>query len=216
MATSFDSIYSLNLAIMTDSKLSSLADNLYYYALFDYLSFGIAQFRKYCYQDLDDRTDFSQEVYEFTGDGLSGDFVLTTTPPVGYSFYVSVDSTETTNYTYNSVTETVTISPIPADEAAVYIGAYVIGSFTATLNMDEKRILAEGMTIPFQEYNINLTKQLNQMIYGSPVGLHSQANHNKVNLAISEFQYKKIKRLIIDYTYMNDSDDLANLAGQDT
>lgn len=216
MATSFDTIYGLNSSIMTDSRTQNLATNLYYYNLFQYISYAIAAFRGYCYKDLDLRTDFSQEIYTFTGDGVSGDFTLSPDPPSGVSLYVAVDDVETTSYTYNSTTKIVSITPVPSLSSEVYVGAYIIGTFTETLNIDEQRILSEGMTIPFIESNINMTKQLNQMIYGTPVGLHSQANHNKTNLQIKETAYNRLERMIIDYTFTNDDDDLADLVGSDS
>ena len=215
MATSFDTIYGLNSAITTNSRIQNLSTNLYYYNLFQYLCYAIAGFRKYCYNDLDLRTDFSQEIYEFTGDGATGEFTLSPDPPTGASFYVAVDDVETTGYTYDTDTKVLTITSVPALSSDVYIAGYVIGTFTETLNIDEQRILAEGMIIPFLESNIYMTKQLNQMIYGTPIGLHSQANHNKVNLSIKETAYNRLERMMIDYAFTNDSDDLADLVGSD-
>lgn len=214
MATLFDDVYCLNGAIMTDSKISNLPTNLYYFTLSKYLAFSIGQFRKKCYKDLDDRTDFEQEIYEFTGDGTEDEFTLSPAPPTDCSFYITVNDVVTTAYTFDSLTNKITFTTPPASSADIYIGAYVIGSFADDLNVEEKAILAEGMTIPFVEYNINMTKQLNQMIYGTGVGLHSQANHNKVNLEIKNEARRIFKQLMDEYTYTNSPTDLDGLVGE--
>lgn len=213
MATSFDDIYCLNGAIMTDSKLSNLPTNLYYFMLSKYLSFAIGEFRKKCYKDLDDRTDFDQEIYEFTGNGTNREFTLSPAPPTSCSFYVTVNDVATTAYTFSDTTNKLTFTNAPASSADIYIGAYLIGSFADDLNIEEKAILAEGMTIPFIEYNINMTKQLNQMIYGTGIGLHSQANHNKVNLEIKNEARRIFKQMMDEYTYTNSPDNLTEMVG---
>lgn len=213
MATSFDEIYCLNSVIMTDSKTSNLPTNLYYFILNKYLSFSIGQFRKKCYKDLDDRTDFDQEIYTLTGDGNADEFTLSPAPPTDCSFYVTIDDVVTTAYTFNSTTNKIKFTDTPSNGADIYIGAYVIGGFASDLNIEEQTILAEGMTIPFVEYNINMTKQLNQMIYGTGIGLHSQANHNKVNLEIKNEARRIFKQLMDEYTYTNAPDNLNEMVG---
>jgi hypothetical protein len=213
MATSFDEIYGLNGAIMTDSKISNLPTNLYYFSLSKYLAFSIGSFRKKCYKDLDNRTEFSQEIYEFTGNGTEDDFTLSPAPPTSCSFYITVNDVVTTAYAFDDLTNKITFTTPPVSNADIYIGAYVIGSFADDLDIGEKTILAEGMTIPFIEYNINMTKQLNQMIYGNSVGLHSQANHNKVNLEIKNEARRIFKQLMDEYTYTNSPTDLDGLVG---
>lgn len=220
--TSFEDIYSLNQAIMTDNTLTSLGDNLYYYLLSTYLDFAIAEFRGDCFQDLDDITSFDQEIYGFTGDNTTTDFVLSPAPPtsddMSTSFYITVNDVEIASsaYTYDSGTYTISFSTAPAASAVIYIGAYIIGYFTDDLNRSEKRILAQGMTIPFIEGQINKTKSLNQIIYGRGSGMHSQANHNKVNLEILDSKYQRLHQMIAWYTYTDDPDSLDNLASIST
>jgi hypothetical protein len=177
------------------------------------LAFSIGSFRKKCYKDLDNRTDFEQEIYEFTGDGTEDEFTLSPAPPTDCSFYITVNDVVTTAYTFDAVTNKLKFTTPPALNADAYVGAYVIGSFAGDLNIEERAILAEGMTIPFVEYNINMTKQLNQMIYGNSVGLHSQANHNKVNLEIKNEARRTFKQSMDEYTYTNSPTDLDGLVG---
>jgi hypothetical protein len=201
---------------MTDNNLNSLADNLYYFTLDKYLQFAIAEFRKVCYQDIDTVTSFEQEIYNETGDGGTTDFVLSPAPPTGALFYVSIDGIETTAYTFTVGTNTLTFTSAPALNAVIYIGAYIIGAFTVDLNVDEQRILAEGLTIPFSEGQINKTKAMNQIVYGKGSGIHSQANHNKINLEIKNSQYQRLHQMISEYSYSNDEDDLEGLAAVST
>lgn len=218
--TSFDSIYPLNQAIMTDNNLASLTDDLYYYLLSVYLDFAIAEFDGKCFQDLDDITSFSQEIYNEIGDGISTDFILSPDPPtsteMSTSLYIAIDGVETTDYVYTSITKTVSFTSPPALNSEIYIGAYIIGYFTDDLTRNEKRILAEGMTIPFTEGQITKTKAMNQIVYGQGSGMHSQANHNKVNQDILDGKYQRLHQMIADYTYTKDPDNLENLASGST
>lgn len=61
----------------------------------------------------------ADESETFTGDGVEDDFVLTGT--VTEILKVTVDGTETTEYTYDSDTQTVTFDTAPADEAVIVI-----------------------------------------------------------------------------------------------
>ena len=217
MATSYEDIYCLNQAIMTDSRINSLPDNLKFFVRSTYLDFAIAEFRKYCYEDLDDRTEFTQEIYEFQTDGVNDTYNLTPSPPSGATYYVtlnSVEQTEGTDYNILTSPDRIQFTTLPATDLDVYVGAYIVGEFTADLNVDEKRILAEGMVAPFQEGNINKTKALDQLLYGSGVKFYSQANHNKTNVDIKDSQYQRLHQMISLYTYTNNPDDnLDGLAG---
>ena len=214
MATSYEEIYCLNKAIMENTKINSAPLDVRYFVLYKYLEFGIALFRNKCFKDLDDRTEFEQEVYEFTGDGINDTFPLTPAPPTGSSFYVTIDMVEVpdTEYTITTSPDEIKFNTIPADGAVGRIGAYVIGEFNQTLNVSEKTILAEAMTPAYTESKINLDKALNQLLYGKGVNFHSQANHNKVNLDIKNSNYAQVKGLINKYTY-TEQDSLSGLAG---
>ena len=61
----------------------------------------------------------ADESETFTGDGVEDDFVLTGT--VNEILKVTVNGTETTEYTYDSDTKTVTFDTAPADEAVIVI-----------------------------------------------------------------------------------------------
>jgi len=210
MATSFDSIYGSVENYSTDNSLDDLPDNLYYYSMWLSLKWAIAQFRKTSYFDLTDRTDFNQEIYQFTGTGAQTDFVLSPIP-TDTIFYVTIDDVETTDYTYLAGTISFTVAPVLSSE--IYVGTYTIGAFTDTLEDEEQEILAEGIALNLVKKNLFTTKQLNQMIYGNSIGLYSQANHNKTNNQIYQDFYNLWRVRITEYSYKNDPDDLTGLVG---
>lgn len=214
MATSFDDIYGLNEAIMTDSRINSLPENLYYYVLYKYLQYSIGEFRTICWKNLDLLTAFDQEIYTFTGDGTTYSFLLNPAPPTSSNFYVSVNNVETTNFTFNSGTNYLTLGTTPILNASIYVGAYVIGEFTQDLNVEEQTILSIGMTVPFLKSNVINTKQLKQMISAAPINIASQANHNKVLFE----GHKQIEQEFLDrmnrYSWRNDPNDLADAIGE--
>lgn len=209
MATSFDDIYAQFENRATDADVSSY-DNLYYYQMYQSLKYAIAEFKKGCYKDLNDRVNFSQNIYQFTGDGNTKDFVLNPIPSES-TFYISINGTQTTSYTF--LVDTISFFTAPALNDEIYIGCYDIGQFNETLNDEEISILADGLKVNLVSKNLYTTKQLSQMIYGNSIGMNSQANHNKTNRDIDEYMYKRWKQRMVDYTYYNDPDDLTGLMG---
>ena len=51
------------------------------------------------------------------------------------------------------------------------------------------------------------------MVYGTNLGIHSQANHNKVLLQSKQDQYLKVHQMIVRYSFRSDPDDLYGLVG---
>jgi len=213
IATTFSDIYDLNEAITNDDNLNSLPNNLYYFTAYQYLLFAIAEFVDVCNVDIENHTAFTQETYNFTGDGSTIQYTLSPTPPALCELYVSINDVETTNYTFDSVLNTITFSSTPVLNDDIYIGAYIEGSFLVDLTINEKRILSEAMTIPYIESKINRSVQLDQMVYGANLGIHSQANHNKVLSQEKQDKYLKIHQMIVRYSFRSDPDDLDNLVG---
>lgn len=214
MATSYEEIYCLNQAIMDNTKIKNAPTDVRLFALYKYLEFSISLFRNKCFKDLDDRTEYQQEVYMFDGDGIEVTFALSPAPPTSSEFYVTIDGVfvDSSEYTITTSPDEITFNTAPVNQSVIRVGAYVIGQFNQTLNISEKTILAEGMTPAFNESKINLDKAMNQLLYGEGVNFYSQANHNKVNLDIRDKNYLQVKGLINKYTYTEQSD-LDGLAG---
>ncbi len=210
MATSFDEIYGLVENFSTDNSLDNLPDNLYYYSMWLSLKWAVSEFKKTSYVDLSNRLDFNQEIYQFVGTGSQKDFILTPIP-VDSIFYVTIDEVETSAYTYsNSI---LSFTNAPGLNIPIYVGNYTIGSFLETLDDEEQLILAEGIALNLVKKNLFATKQLNQMLYGNSIGLHSQANHNKTSGMLYKDFYGIWKSRITEYSYKNDPDDLTGLVG---
>ena len=212
MATSFDTIYAKCENRSTDSSLSTQS-YLYYYDMFHSLTYAISEFDEECNKDLTDRTDYSYTFYEFTGDGSTTEFVLTS-PPSNANIYVKINDTTNTDFTYSL--STVTFNNPPVSGVTIYIYAYVIGQFTETLNDTEISILADGIKVNFVSKTLYKSGQLNQMVYGNSIGIHSQASHNKTLHIIDTDMYKRWKARITEYSYTHDDDDLENLVGDDS
>jgi len=210
MATSFDVIYTLNGAIETDSRLQDKPENIYYFILYQYLYFSLAEFSNYCYKDLLDIVPFQQTIDSFESDGIETNFVLESTPLTGGVFYVSIDGTQLddSEFSYDSGTNSVTTD---FGGSNIYISTYIIGQFNSDLNAREIMILAEAMTFVFTESFVNDDKQLDQVMY-SGVDFFSQSQHNKVNLNIEKARRDVSFKNMIYYTYGRDMPSTIQLA----
>lgn len=210
MATQFDEIYTLNGAIAQDSRLSGKPDNIYYFILYQYLYFAMAEFSEYYYGDIFDTVPFEQTIDTYDSDGIETNFVLTSTPSIGSIFYVSIDNAvlDNTEYSYDSGTNSVTTTFGGTD---IYIGTYIIGQFNETLNGRAKTILAEAMTFVFVENFVNDDKQLEQVMY-SGVSFFSQSQHNKVNINVEQARRDVSFKNMIYYSYGRDMPSTVRLA----
>jgi len=218
MATTFNEIYCLNSTIMNDNRLKQIAPDRFYQILSYYLQFSRAFFGDWCFRDIDTATEYTREEYTFTGDGSTTDFVLSPAPPTGAVLYVTEQGLETKFYTYTELTNTISYEIAPPMGHPITIVAYIVGEFAVTLNNKEKMILAEGMVVPFVEYQINRTKSLDQISFTKDMVAFSQANHNKVSLEVDKNRYARLWQMINDYEYGSfaDNDNLSGLAGAST
>ena len=222
MATQFIDIYEKLEIIKDDKRIVNKPTNLLYKLYYAYLETAIARFRRDCYKDITSLTKFEQKEFGFISDGVSADYVLTSSILDGSTFYIGYAKdaltayTEITsaNYTYNSVTNTITISGITVPENyVVYIANYVIGSFTADLDYDEKAILVEGSLIPYLEEQATRNSLLKQMTYGGQQNVYSQANHIKEVRSTVKAQEDKVRLLIHDYSYKANPNRVRGLGG---
>jgi len=206
----FDDIYTLNGLIMKDLKLQNKSDNIYYFMLYQYLSFAISEFSQYCYKDLLDIVPFQQTIDTYESDGVETNFILEDTPPLDYLFYVSVDNVKlnSNEFSYDSLTNSVTTT---YGGTNIYISSYVIGYFNEDINLREKTILSEAMTSVFVASFVNDGGQLAQIMY-SGVDMFSQSQHNKVNINIEDFRRSNSFRQMIYYSYGRDMPSTVKLA----
>lgn len=218
MATPFTDIYCLNTVIKNDSRLVNKPQNALYKLYYEYLKFAISYFRNDCNKNLDNHTGFVQSEYSFVGDGVDDEFLLSPAPTSYDNFYIETDNNGliSTDYTYSfdENTNLLTITPVPPLNADVYVSAYGIGSFVDDLNMTEKVILAEGMNVPWQEEQLNKQSLLNHIIYGGGTKMYSQGEHIKQVKDVSQNQYfKLVKGMINEYSYKENLQAMYGLGG---
>lgn len=216
MATSFDSIFEQFLLIIDDPRfVNNYTSDEFVLELSKNLYRAIGICGDYFYSNLNNYTLTQQQNESFIGNGISGELLLTITPFTNGSFYVSVDDiqVETKNYSYNSLLNKITISPIPVLNSDIYIGNYKIGEFIDNLKIQEVVFLARGMTIPYLEFQLQKQKHLNQIVYGKDYQVHSQANHIKENRETVDDVEKRLIRDMIMYSYHQDPNSLSGSVG---
>lgn len=210
--TLFDNIFEQFLLTIDDRRfIDNLTPDVLAKTLSKYLDRARAIFGDYCYKNLNNYTSTVTEYYEFVGNGVLTQFVLPSTPPSDCEFYVSVNDVEIENYTFNSSTNTMIISPVVTGN--IYIGAYKTGNFTDTLNIQEITILARAMQIPWTEFMLLKKKHLDQIVYGKNMQVHSQANHTKENRDTLQLLKDNVMQDIFYYTYKQNDDTLNGING---
>jgi hypothetical protein len=212
LGTQFKDIYSLNSVIKDDYRLQAKTTNQIYQLYFLYLEHSISYFVYDCNKNLTNYIPFSQQEYYFASTPTDKEYLLNPKPPDNCEFYVGyrensdVAYTQTYDFTYNSLTNVLTINTDMPNNYDVYISGYIIGSFIDTLDLVEQRILSEGLNVPFDEEAVQRQSLLNQMIYGGTSKTYSQANHMKEIKDIAKNQYWNIvKNMINEYSYRSQS-----------
>lgn len=219
MGTFFKEIYNLNAVIKNDARLNGKPINQKYALYYEYLKHSMSYFEYDCYKSLE-YIPFTQEEYYFIGNGTDNQFLLSPSPPSNSLFYVGVrensDNSYDTNFsvTFDSITNILTISPTPMLNYEVYVSAYIIGEFVEKLNNKECSILAQGMLVPYDQEQLQKQALLNQRVYGGSYKQYSQAEHIKQVKDVTENQYYKIvKAMINEYTYKQNPNKLLGLGG---
>ena len=83
---------------------------------------------------------------EFTGDGITTSFVLSTEPIENSIIEVTIDSIVMTNgYEYDEETKTISFDVAPEENVEILISWYFSGEFTNDLNLIEQNILSDLM-----------------------------------------------------------------------
>jgi hypothetical protein len=214
LSTSFDDIFDQFLSMVDDTRfINGMTTDMLAVTLSKYLDEARGLFGDYCYKDLDDYTATQREYYEFAGNGSTVQYTLSPFPPTSAEFYVSVDDVETIDYLFNSSTNIMTLSATPVLNSDIYIGAYKVGQFTETLNIQEISILANAMQIPYIKFYLQKRLHLNQMIYGKDTTVHSQANQLKELRETLQDRKKEVEQKIMQYTYKQNDDDLDGISG---
>ena len=214
MATQFDDLYKQYFELTDDSDIKKVyTTDMAYKVLWDYLQYSISIFGDFCFKNLYNYTPFQRLIYNFTGDGLTKNFILNPIPPIGCDFFVSEDLIETTDYSFNISTNEIVFNIAPLVDIPIYIGGYIIGEFVDNLNIQEVNILAELMTIPFKKNKLNKTILLNQMVYSKDYSGFAQSMHIKEVRSTIEYDEKNLMRRIKSYCWKQNKNNIDILHG---
>lgn len=197
--TLFDDVYKQYFRLTNDIETKKIYTIDYSYkVLNDYLEYAISIFGEYCYKNLNDTIPYQLQTYTFESDGMTKDYVLSPIPPKNCEFYIKINNIEIENntYSFNINTNTLSFKTAPITKLEIYIGAYYIGSFNDTLNIQEINLLAEGMTIPFNDNKLNNSLLMNNSVFGVDYHPYSPANHIKeVRTTITSAESKWLQRI---------------------
>lgn len=222
MATPFEDIHCLATILRKDTTLASLPSYQYYELCFKQLIIGKAAFVYDCHKDLNAYTPYSVSEYNFVGNGIDNEFVLSPAPTeLQTNIYVGSRNSEedllveTLDYVYDDTTNIITLNDIPAANSEIVIAFFNIGSFDDDLDDDEKAILAESEQIAYYEAYLANSKSLNQVTYSTTVKIHSQAEQLKQLSNISITQWRdRVESMIIKYSYRTSNNRLKSLSGR--
>lgn len=152
----------------------------------------------------EDVVEFQRQTYNFQATGTSVTQVLSPDPPSNAIFFVSVNNIETTDFTFNSGTNEITINNMPNQTNDIYVGAYVNGQFNQTLNLTEIGIFVTLMGLVYLKDKIKKDTLLRHQLEGADYR-HSgtQGNHIRALQATYNDKYRRMKQEIIMYAYRN-------------
>ena len=95
---------------------------------------------------IQDYSEAEGKTEEFTGDGITTSFVLSTEPIENSIIEVTIDSIVMTNgYEYDEETKTISFDIAPEENVEILISWYFSGEFTNDLNLIEQNILSDLM-----------------------------------------------------------------------
>jgi hypothetical protein len=214
LSTLFEDIFKQFYLIIDDRRfIDNLTPDELAVTLSGYLDRSRGMFGDYCYKDLNNFVATQREYYQFVGDGTTNQYTLSPSPPLSCEFYVSINDIETEGYSFNNGTNILTLSATPTSGKNIYVGAFKVGQFTETLNIQEITLLARGMTIPWIEFMLQKKKHLDQIVYGKDMQVHSQANHTQINKETLAQIRKDLLQDMFYYTYKQSDDELEGISG---
>lgn len=220
MGTKFTDIYCLNSVMKIDPNLLKLPIYQYYSLSWKQLQTGKSEFEYDCLKNLDSYIPYSDEEYNFIGNGIEDEFELTPTPSIlNTNIYVGImkaneeDFIEHTNFTFDWATNIIKLNGVTPDLGdKILVTFYNVGEFLDDLNDNEKRILAMSMNVTFLQSQLVNIRSLNQIIYTKSYSIHSQAEQLKqLNVTLREWT-DELRYLITKYSYREPRDGMVGLS----
>lgn len=217
--TSYSRVYEMNKVIKNDPRLANLDACELNAIRFRYLQYAISYFVYDCRKDLNKRSDPQSMSYEFEGDGLETEFILSPTPPDGIDLvvYLIQDGVpkELKEFNYNSEYNTITFSVPIAPGTGLLVKTFTTGYFEEDLDIRELNILSEGMIVPYLEEAKNDENAMKYIISGKSLRFFSQANHlEAMNTNVASQAYKMVGSLISEYSYKGSVDNYKSMSGR--
>lgn len=209
--TKFEEIYELATMIMEDEKIKQAPLYKKYLILYKFLQISIGHFNARCFKDLKTIQPYVYKEYNFTGDGMETEYILSENAfTVDTKIYVEVETEKgsgifaelpDTEYSFKYNSAEVDFTKAINHGFRCHIVVYRIGYFLADLDIEEKLILARGMVVPFIESQLQKESVMNHMVYGTGAKMYSQAEHLKqLNTILKDTKYE-VEGRINAYTY---------------
>jgi hypothetical protein len=209
--TKFEEIYELATMIMEDEKIKQAPLYKKYLILYKFLQLSIGHFNARCFKDLKTIQPYVYKEFNFTGDGMETEYILSESAfTVDTQIYIEVETEKgsgvfaelpETDYSFKYNSAEVTFNKAINNGFSCHIVVYRIGYFFDDLDIEEKIILARGMVVPFIESQLQKESVMNHMVYGTGAKMYSQAEHLKqLNTILKDTKYE-VEGIINAYTY---------------
>lgn len=214
--TKFEEIYELATMIMEDEKIKQAPLYKKYLILYKFLQISIGHFNARCFKDLKTIQPYVYKEFNFTGDGMETEYMLSENAfTVDTKIYIEVETEKDsgifaelpeTDYSFKYNSAEVTFNKAVNHSFKCHIVVYRIGFFFDDLDIEEKLILARGMVVPFIESQLQKESVMNHMVYGTGAKMYSQAEHLKqLNTILKDTKYE-VEGRINAYTYESNPD----------
>ena len=216
---SFEDIYELNSITKNDPRLKSLEKFEVSSINYKYLVFAISYFMYDCKKDLSIRRNPQQINYDFIGNGIETQFLLTPSPSENSDIYVFVIDTESKRskisedkYLFDYNTNILTTNFPIQNGYTLRVVFYIEGAFLSELDDREMNILAEGMKVPYLEENKDDLNVLRYLVTGNAIKFYSQSQHITASgKNVANQMSQVVDALISDYSYKSSDDKYTGL-----
>lgn len=209
--TKFEEIYELATLIMEDEKIKQAPLYEKYLILYKFLQLAIGHFNARCFKDLKTIQPYVYKEFNFTGDGIETEYMLSENAfTVDTQIYVEMETEKDSGiftelpsdeYTFKYNSAIVTFNNPINKNFKCKIVVYRVGYFLDDLDFEEKSILALEMVIPFIERQLQKESLMNHMVYGTGAKMYAQSEHMKqLNTILKDTRYE-VEGRINAYTY---------------
>ena len=155
---------------------------------------------------MDDVIEFNYKEYSYNFTGTTFTQVLNPTPSENSLFYITVDDIQTTNFTYDNLTNTLIINGMLNKLNSIDVTTYISGQFNQTLTLIEQGILIDWMGVIILKDKIKTQRLYNLAIYGVDFNEKSQGAHITALQKIYKENRDAVEVKTLEYTFRNAPD----------